>query len=83
MDNLTVAIPYEQSTGKINLVGHLKLYGDVYAKDGGTVNLHLQEGSYFEGQADDYGDYDGAGQLTPPPGGCIFRLEQICLGQIV
>lgn len=51
--------------GSINLAGHLKLYGDIYAKNGGTVNLHLQEGSYFEGQADDYADFDAAGQLTP------------------
>lgn len=50
--------------GRINLAGHLKLYGDVYAKNGGTVDLHLQDGSVFEGQADDYGDYDTAGQLT-------------------
>lgn len=83
VDALAATIQYEQSTGKINLAGHLKLYGDVYAKNGGTVNLHLQEGSYFEGQADDYGDYDGAGQLTPPPGGCIFRSKQICPGQAV
>lgn len=51
--------------GQINLAGHLQLYGDVYAKNGGTLNLHLQNGSYFEGQADDYADCDSAGQLTP------------------
>lgn len=51
--------------GSINLAGHLKLYGDIYAQQAGTVNLHLQEGSYFEGQADDYADFDAAGQLTP------------------
>lgn len=61
--------------GNINLAGHLKLYGDIYAKNGGTVNLHLQDGSYFEGQADDYADFDAAGQLTPPSGGCILRFE--------
>ena len=55
----------ERQYGSINLAGHLKLYGDIYAKNGGTVNLHLQDGSYFEGQADDYADFDAAGQLTP------------------
>lgn len=80
LDALTAAIPYERQMGKINLAGHLKLYGDVYAKDGGTVNLHLQEGSYFEGQADDYADYDGAGQLTPRQVDVSSDLNKSALG---
>ena len=77
MDGLEPTIQFfkEKQYGSINLAGHLKLYGDIYAKNGGTVNIHLQDGSYFEGQADDYADFDAAGQLTPPPGGRIFRLE--------
>lgn len=67
--------------GQINLGGHLKLYGDVYAKNGGTLNLHLQEGSYFEGQADDYTDYDAAGQLTPRKVDINADLNQSSLGQ--
>ena len=67
--------------GQINLGGHLKLYGDVYAKNGGTVNLHLQDGSYFEGQADDYADYDAAGQLTPRKVDINADLNQSSLGQ--
>lgn len=67
--------------GQINLGGHLKLYGDVYAKNGGTLNLHLQEGSYFEGQADDYADYDAAGQLTPRKVDINADLNQSSLGQ--
>lgn len=81
LDKLAAAIPYEKSTGKINLAGHLKLYGDVYAKDGGTVNLHLQEGSYFEGQADDYADYDAAGQLTPRQVDVSSDLNKTALGR--
>ena len=80
VDALAATIQYEQSTGKINLAGHLKLYGDVYAKNGGTVNLHLQEGSYFEGQADDYADYDGAGQLTPRQVDVSSDLNKSALG---
>ena len=82
VDALAATIQYEQSTGKINLAGHLKLYGDVYAKNGGTVNLHLQEGSYFEGQADDYGDYDGAGQLTPRQVDVSSDLNKSALGKL-
>ena len=82
LDALAAAIKYAQSTGKINLAGHLKLYGDVYAKNGGTVNLHLQEGSYFEGQADDYGDYDGAGQLTPRQVDVSSDLNKSALGRL-
>lgn len=80
LDSLAAAIQSAQSTGKINLAGHLKLYGDVYAKNGGTVNLHLQEGSYFEGQADDYGDYDAAGQLTPRQADVSSDLNKSALG---
>lgn len=82
VDALAATIQYEQSTGKINLAGHLKLYGDVYAKNGGTVNLHLQEGSYFEGQADDYADYDGAGQLTPRQVDVSSDLNKSALGRL-
>lgn len=82
VDALAATIQYEQSTGKINLAGHLKLYGDVYAKNGGTVNIHLQEGSYFEGQADDYADYDGAGQLTPRQVDVSSDLNKSALGRL-
>lgn len=51
-------------TGSINLGGHLALYGDVYAKNGGILNLHLTKGSIFEGQADSYTEFDAAGSLT-------------------
>ncbi|WP_317302074.1 autotransporter outer membrane beta-barrel domain-containing protein [Acidaminococcus timonensis] len=54
----------------------------MYAKDGGTVNLHLQEGSYFEGQADDYGDYDAAGQLTPRQVDVSSDLNKSALGRL-
>lgn len=67
--------------GQINLGGHLKLYGDVYAKNGGTLNLNLQDGSYFEGQADDYADYDAAGQLTPRKVDINADLNQSSLGK--
>ena len=82
MDAIAALIQNQQSIGKINLAGHLKLYGDVYAKDGGTVNLHLQEGSYFEGQADDYGDYDAAGQLTPRQVDVSSDLNKSALGRL-
>lgn len=68
--------------GSINLAGHLKLYGDIYAKNGGTVNLHLQEGSYFEGQADDYADFDAAGQLTPRQVDVSSELNRSALGKL-
>ena len=68
--------------GNINLAGHLKLYGDIYAKNGGTVNLHLQDGSYFEGQADDYADFDAAGQLTPRQVDVSSDLNKSALGQM-
>ena len=67
--------------GSINLAGHLKLYGDIYAQNGGTVNLHLQEGSYFEGQADDYADFDAAGQLTPRQVDVSSDLNKSSLGR--
>ena len=72
----------EQRYGSINLAGHLKLYGDVYAKDGGTVNLHLQDGSYFEGQADDYADFDAAGQLTPRQVDVSSDMNKSALGKL-
>ena len=68
--------------GSINLAGHLKLYGDIYAKNGGTVNLHLQEGSYFEGQADDYADFDAAGQLTPRQMDVSSDMNKSSLGRL-
>lgn len=68
--------------GSINLAGHLKLYGDIYAKNGGTVNLHLQEGSYFEGQADDYADFDAAGQLTPRQVDVSSDMNKSSLGRL-
>ncbi|MGO5131572.1 autotransporter outer membrane beta-barrel domain-containing protein [Mitsuokella jalaludinii] len=68
--------------GNINLAGHLKLYGDIYAKNGGTVNLHLQDGSYFEGQADDYADFDAAGQLTPRQVDVSSDLNKSALGKM-
>lgn len=71
------AVNRENQSGR-----HLKLYGDVYAKNGGTVNLHLQEGSYFEGQADDYGDYDAAGQLTPRQVDVSSDLNKSALGRL-
>lgn len=42
----------------INLGGKLALYGDVYAKCGGNVNINLTKDSIFEGQADNYADCD-------------------------
>ena len=66
--------------GSINLAGHLKLYGDIYAQQTGTVNLHLQEGSYFEGQADDYADLDAAGQLTPSQVEAFSAINKSALG---
>lgn len=66
--------------GSINLAGHLKLYGDIYAQQAGTVNLHLQEGSYFEGQADDYADLDAAGQLTPSQVEAFSAINKSALG---
>lgn len=72
----------DRQYGNINLAGHLKLYGDVYAKDGGTVNLHLQEGSYLEGQADDYADFDAAGQLTPRQVDVSSDMNKSALGKM-
>lgn len=68
--------------GSINLDGHLKLYGDIYAKNGGTVNLRFQEGSYLEGQADDYADFDTAGQLTPRQVDVSSDLNKTALGKL-
>lgn len=84
MDSLepTIQLFKEKQYGSINLAGHLKLYGDVYAKDGGTVNLHLQDGSYFEGQADDYADFDAAGQLTPRQVDVSSDLNKSALGHL-
>lgn len=53
------------AVGHINLGGHLTFYGDAYAKNGGILNMDLTKGSVFEGQADNYVDFDTAGQLTP------------------
>ena len=72
----------EHQYGSINLAGHLKLYGDVYAKNNGTVNLHLQDGSYFEGQADDYADFDAAGQLTPRQVDVSSDMNKSALGKL-
>lgn len=80
--NTTISFFKSQEYGSINLAGHLKLYGDVYAKDGGTVNLHLQDGSYFEGQADDYADFDAAGQLTPRQVDVSSDMNKSALGQL-
>lgn len=68
--------------GSLNLAGHLKLYGDIYAKNGGIVNLHLQDGSYFEGQADDYADFDSAGQLTLRQVDVSSELNKSALGKL-
>lgn len=70
-----------KKAGHINLDGHLNLYGDVYAKNGGILNIHLQNGSYFEGQADDYADFDSAGQLTPRKVDINADLNQSSLGK--
>ena len=70
-----------KKAGHINLSGQLNLYGDVYAKNGGTLNIHLQNGSYFEGQADDYADFDSAGQLTPRKVDINADLNQSALGK--
>ena len=70
-----------KKAGHINLAGHLNLYGDVYAKNGGILNIHLQNGSYFEGQADDYADFDSAGQLTPRKVDINADLNQSSLGK--
>lgn len=78
----TIQTIKDRQYGSINLAGHLKLYGDVYAKDGGTVNLHLQDGSYFEGQADDYADLDAAGQLTPRQVDVSSDLNKSALGHL-
>lgn len=80
--NTTISFFKSQEYGSINLAGHLKLYGDVYAKDSGTVNLHLQDGSYFEGQADDYADFDAAGQLTPRQVDVSSDMNKSALGQL-
>lgn len=50
-----------KNCGHINLGGKLALYGDVYAKSAGNVNINLTKGSIFEGQADNYADYDTIG----------------------
>ena len=68
--------------GSLNLAGHLKLYGDIYAKNGGIVNFHLQDGSYFEGQADDYADFDSAGQLTLRQVDVSSELNKSALGKL-
>lgn len=47
-----------KNSGHINLGGKLALYGDVYAKCGGNVNINLTKDSIFEGQADKYADCD-------------------------
>lgn len=53
-----------KNSGHINLGGKLALYGDVYAKRGGNVNINLTKGSIFEGQADNYADHDTFGSLV-------------------
>ena len=53
-----------KNSGHINLGGKLALYGDVYAKCGGNVSINLTKGSIFEGQADNYADYDTFGSLV-------------------
>lgn len=81
--------PYEQAmekekehpVGTINLGGHLSLYGDIYAKNGGTVNLQLTKGSTFEGQADSYTDFDAAGSLTPRKVDIKSSLDNTSLGK--
>ena len=41
--------------GNITISGdNNKIYGDVFAGNGGTINLNLGAGSVFEGQIDDY-----------------------------
>lgn len=47
-----------KNSGHINLGGKLALYGDVYEKCGGNVNINLTKDSIFEGQADNYADCD-------------------------
>lgn len=81
--------PYEEQleqqkkyvSGNINLGGRLSLYGDVYAKNGGTVNLHLAENSTFEGQADSYTDFDAAGSLTPRTVNINDSLDDTAFGK--
>lgn len=64
--NTRVAYQYNllKNCGHINLGGKLALYGDVYAKSGGNVSINLTKGSIFEGQADNYADYDTIGSLV-------------------
>lgn len=64
--NTMVAYQYNllKNCGHINLGGKLALYGDVYAKSGGNVSINLTKGSIFEGQADNYADYDTIGSLV-------------------
>mgnify|MGYP007048266750 CR=1 FL=1 len=53
-----------KNSGHINLGDKLALYGDVDAKCGGNVSINLTKGSIFEGQADNYADYDTFGSLV-------------------
>lgn len=70
-----------KNLGSVNLGGQLALYGDVYAKNGGIVNVNLTNGSVFEGQADNYADYDTFGNLTLRKANLesIYDLESLSL----
>lgn len=48
----------EAAGGSITLAGTLHLYGDVYAGNGGTIDLTLSAGSVLEGQIDDFYDME-------------------------
>ena len=70
-----------RSYGHVNLAGHLNLAGDVYAENRGILNLHLQNGSYWEGLADDYADFDTAGRLMQRRADIRTGLNQSAFGK--
>ena len=55
-------------SGRIQLTGGInQIYGDVYAGNGGSIELSLGKGSILEGQVDDYHELDSTAA------GSVFR----------
>ena len=71
------------STDKDALGGHIKIggqgvkiYGDVYAGNNGTVDITLNNGSILEGQIDDYHELNSVAQ------GTVFKNTSFTTGKV-
>ena len=64
--------------GSVNIDGKkVSIFGDVYAVNGGVINISLNSGSQLEGQIDDYHD------LNTVKNGTVFKNSSFTIGEVV